>query len=159
MIDIPYIQLYCICISPSIYEKSFSNTSSAASDPRLDKQKSGSPIKGIRIFVSKWRDSKRNLNRRGTPLERALRSFRLIRSPSFACGDAPLGRRSARSPAAFWSRTKDFAAFSGSHRLLPRNTVKCPLLPAFPVCFPAFPALIPVEFKPDILAFPLFKGV
>jgi hypothetical protein len=25
--------------------------------------------------------------------------------------------------------------------------------------FPAFPALIPVEFKTDILAFPLFKGV
>ena len=57
--------------------------------------------KGCPFLWSKWRDSKRNLNRRGTPLERALRSFRLIRSPSFACGDAPLGRRSARSPPAF----------------------------------------------------------
>jgi len=42
----------------------------------------------------------RSLNRRCSRLERARRSFRLIRSPLFAYGDAPLGRRSARSPTA-----------------------------------------------------------
>ncbi len=51
-----------------------------------------------------WRDFRaslaRNLNRRCSRLERARRSFRLIRSPLFAYGDAPLGRRSARSPTA-----------------------------------------------------------
>ena len=59
-------------------------------------------MKGVRFLWSKWRDSAslRNLNRRCSRLERARRSFRLIRSPLFAYGDAPLGRRSARSPTA-----------------------------------------------------------
>ncbi len=61
--------------------------------------------KGYSGFLwSKWRDYRaslaRNLNRRCSRLERARRSFRLIRSPLFAYGDAPLGRRSARSPTA-----------------------------------------------------------
>ena len=66
--------------------------------------KPGIPTRGIPGFMSKWRDYRaslaRNLNRRCSRLERARRSFRLIRSPLFAYGDAPLGRRSARSPTA-----------------------------------------------------------
>ena len=58
-----------------------------------------------------WRDFRaslaRNLNRRCSRLERARRSFRLIRSPLFAYGDAPLGRRSARSPTALQAECPD----------------------------------------------------
>ena len=60
---------------------------------------------------SKWRDSKRNLNRRCSRLERARRSFRLIRSPLFAFSDAPQGRRSACSPTAFSSPRVQLPAF------------------------------------------------
>ena len=80
---------------------------------------------------SKWRDSKRNLNRRRSPLERALHSFRLIRSPSFACSDAPLGRRSARSPPGFLVPNQRFCRF---FRFFPHPSGICPVFPAFP-CF------------------------
>ncbi len=42
-------------------------------------------------------------------------------------------------PAAFWSRTKDFARFSGSGRLLPGNAVNFLFSPAFFAEFPVVP--------------------
>ena len=45
--------------------------------------------------------------------------FRLIRSPLFAFSDAPPGRRSARSPTTFGSRSKDIVSFSGYYHLFP----------------------------------------
>ena len=44
-------------------------------------------------------------------------------------------------PAAFWSRTKDFAAFSGSFRFLPEFARNFPLFPVFAACFPLFPRI------------------
>ena len=70
---------------------------------------------------SKRRDSvsRRNLNPRTVPLERSHCLFRLIRSPLFAFSDAPPGRRSARSPTTFGSRSKDIVSFSGYYHLFP----------------------------------------
>ena len=95
------------------------------------------------------RDSKRNLNLRTAPLERSHCSFRLIRSPLFAFSDAPPGRRSARSPAAFWSRTKDLVGFSGYFRFLPEfaaNSRFCRFFPPVTRYFRVFPD----GFKLDI---------
>ena len=48
---------------------------------------------------------------------------------------------SAAFPTAFWSRTKDFAAFSGSFRFLPEFARYFPFFPVFAACFPLFPRI------------------
>ena len=98
-------------------------------------------------IVSKWRDSKRNLNRRGTPLERALRSFRLIRSPSFACGDAPPGRRSARSPPAFGPEAKILSVFPALSGIFSKAVGFFRFLPAFSACFWKFRSSLKLDIR------------
>ena len=58
-----------------------------------------------------------------------------------AVPDSPLGSRFPRLPAAFWSRTKDFASFSASFRFLPEFALFFLLFPVFAACFLAFPPI------------------